>query len=210
MEPRIWHLVCGCGKVDQVVHVLAGNHAVKETHGEKGEMTYPQATYTVMIIPSRYGRCSKKRYQNGTLVSGSMDQNLRNPSCLIFSHTHMEVVLNSPRPFYGARSIWHISSLPAGRAWSRSGLARHPRLPSAFLPTKMTFDSGPDLAKLAHFTFMLQKIPVSLWTAADPSGRHRPGSKAGVWAGAFGRYLSWIVLQRSAKQIHPSGRVALF
>ena len=27
--------------------------------------------------------------QNGTLVSGSMDQNLRNPSCLILSHTHM-------------------------------------------------------------------------------------------------------------------------
>ena len=26
--------------------------------------------------------------QNGTLVSGNMDQNLRNPSCLILSHTH--------------------------------------------------------------------------------------------------------------------------
>ena len=31
----------------------------------------------------------KKRYQTGTLVSGNMDQNLRNPSCLILSHTHI-------------------------------------------------------------------------------------------------------------------------
>ena len=27
--------------------------------------------------------------QNGTLGSGNMDQNLRNPSCLILSHTHV-------------------------------------------------------------------------------------------------------------------------
>ena len=32
---------------------------------------------------------SKNRYQNGTLVSGNMDQNLRNPSCLILSHIQM-------------------------------------------------------------------------------------------------------------------------
>ena len=31
---------------------------------------------------------AQNRYQNGTLVSGSMDQNLRNPSCLMLSHTH--------------------------------------------------------------------------------------------------------------------------
>ena len=31
----------------------------------------------------------KIRYQNGTLVSGHIDQHLRNPSCLILSHTHM-------------------------------------------------------------------------------------------------------------------------
>ena len=36
-----------------------------------------------------YGCGSKNRYQNGTLVSGNMDQNLRSPSCLILSHTHM-------------------------------------------------------------------------------------------------------------------------
>ena len=36
-----------------------------------------------------YGCGSKIRYQNGTLVSGNMDQHLRNPSCLILSHTHM-------------------------------------------------------------------------------------------------------------------------
>ncbi|CAJ1385361.1 unnamed protein product [Effrenium voratum] len=33
----------------------------------------------------------KKRYQNGTLVSGNMDQNLRHPSCLILSHTQTAV-----------------------------------------------------------------------------------------------------------------------
>ena len=31
----------------------------------------------------------KKRYHNGTLVSGNMDQHLRNPSCIILSHTHV-------------------------------------------------------------------------------------------------------------------------
>ena len=34
-----------------------------------------------------FGCGSKKRYQNGTLVSGNMDQNPRNPSCLILSHS---------------------------------------------------------------------------------------------------------------------------
>ena len=28
---------------------------------------------------------------NGTLVRGNVDQNLRNPSCLSLSHTHMEI-----------------------------------------------------------------------------------------------------------------------
>ena len=32
---------------------------------------------------------SKNRYQNGTLVIGNMGQNLRNPSCLILSHTQV-------------------------------------------------------------------------------------------------------------------------
>ena len=36
-----------------------------------------------------HGCGSKPRYQNGTLVSGNMDQNLRNPSSFILSHTHM-------------------------------------------------------------------------------------------------------------------------
>ena len=33
-----------------------------------------------------FGCGSKNRYHNGTLVSGNMDQNLRNSSCLILSH----------------------------------------------------------------------------------------------------------------------------
>ena len=32
---------------------------------------------------------SKNRYQNGTLVSGNMDQNPHNPSCLILSHSQI-------------------------------------------------------------------------------------------------------------------------
>ena len=32
----------------------------------------------------------KKRYQNGSLVSGNMGQSLRDPSCLFLSHTQME------------------------------------------------------------------------------------------------------------------------
>ena len=37
-----------------------------------------------------YGCGSKNRYQNGTLVSGNMDQNPRNPSWSILSHTLLE------------------------------------------------------------------------------------------------------------------------
>ena len=36
-----------------------------------------------------HGCGSRNRCQNGTLVSGNMDQNLRNPPCVILSHTHM-------------------------------------------------------------------------------------------------------------------------
>ena len=43
----------------------------------------------------QYGCGSKNRYQNGTLVSGNMYQNLRNPS----SHTHM--ALAYPQAFCG-------------------------------------------------------------------------------------------------------------
>ena len=35
----------------------------------------------------------KPEFQNGTLLSGNMDQNLRTPSCLILSHTHLGVAL---------------------------------------------------------------------------------------------------------------------
>ena len=41
----------------------------------------------------KYGCGSKNRYQNGTLVSGNMHQNLRNPSCSILSHSHIDVSL---------------------------------------------------------------------------------------------------------------------
>ena len=39
-----------------------------------------------------FGRGSRNRYQNGTLVCGNMDQHLRNPSCLILSRTHFTIL----------------------------------------------------------------------------------------------------------------------
>ena len=41
---------------------------------------------------------SKNRYQHGSLVSGNMDQNLRNPSCLIFCRTHVKSCCTDPDP----------------------------------------------------------------------------------------------------------------
>ena len=43
------------------------------------------------------GCASKNRYQDGTLVRGNMDQNLRRPSCLILSHTHLGFDPHPPR-----------------------------------------------------------------------------------------------------------------
>ena len=48
-----------------------------------------RSTVNLYLKSFRYGCGSKNRYQNGTLVSGNMDQHLRNPSCLILSHTPM-------------------------------------------------------------------------------------------------------------------------
>ena len=60
-------------------------------------------------IPMTHG-CGSKN-----LVSGSRDQNLCNPSCLILSHTHMATptALLSPR---------HFSHLPRGTATTRGGI----------------------------------------------------------------------------------------
>ena len=38
---------------------------------------------------SRYGCGSKIRAQNGTVVKGNVDRNLRSPGGLILTHTHM-------------------------------------------------------------------------------------------------------------------------
>ena len=55
-----------------------------------------------------YGCGSKNRYQNGTLLSGNMDQNPRNPSCLILSHTlignHKETIRNLSNRQVGCRT----------------------------------------------------------------------------------------------------------
>ena len=53
-----------------------------------------QTTYIyIYVYIYIYGCGSKNRYQNGTLVSGNMDQNLRNPSCLILIHSHIYIYI---------------------------------------------------------------------------------------------------------------------
>ena len=49
---------------------------------------------------SQSGCGSNNRYQNGNLVSANMDQDLRNPACLILSHTRivgLEKVIRLPK-----------------------------------------------------------------------------------------------------------------
>ena len=51
-------------------------------------------TYIYMAVARLWRGCgSKNRYQNGTLVSGNMDQTLRNPSCLILSNIHTYIYI---------------------------------------------------------------------------------------------------------------------
>ena len=56
-----------------------------------GPLKMQHLSENMMPTPDRIGYqggCgSKNRCQNGTLVSGNMDQNLRNPSCLFLSHS---------------------------------------------------------------------------------------------------------------------------
>ena len=54
------------------------------------EKPFVKTTIGLNLAP--YGCGSKNRYPtlNETLVCANMDQNLRNPSCLILSHTHIK------------------------------------------------------------------------------------------------------------------------
>ena len=64
-----------------------------------------------------YGCCSKHRYENGTLVSGNMDQSLRfAPPILILSH-----IMNRPHPTMqmspfilsdNMSGLWEVAPLP--------------------------------------------------------------------------------------------------
>ena len=49
----------------------------------------PRPQGLARMLPIRMWVWLKNRCQNGTLLSGNVDQNLRNPSCLILSHTHV-------------------------------------------------------------------------------------------------------------------------
>ena len=53
---------------------------------------------------------SKNRYQNGTLVNGNMNQNPRNPSCSILSHTQMKRLIQQVEkevPSGSKRAPWN-------------------------------------------------------------------------------------------------------
>ena len=52
-----------------------------------GEFTHPKMV--PLVFPTKMAVAQKTGTENGTLVSGSMDQNPRNPSCLILSHTQI-------------------------------------------------------------------------------------------------------------------------
>ena len=73
------------------------------------------------LVVGNMAVAQKKRYQNGTLVSGNMDQHLRNPSCLILSHTHMvfseSSLLARPKPLVPEAPCWlWASAAKAGPA----------------------------------------------------------------------------------------------
>ena len=72
----------------------------------------------------------KTRYQNGTLVSGNMDQNLRSPGGLLLTHTHFK-----PPPSPTARP----STSPARRLWKAPPAAPTP----AVAPGAAASPSGP-------------------------------------------------------------------
>ena len=77
----------------------------------------PMRTRIPNLLPAASHGCvaqKKKKYQNGTLVSGNMDQNLRNPSCLILSHTQIELPL-TPR---WKKSMRNSLALAAFWIWS--------------------------------------------------------------------------------------------
>ena len=81
-----------------------------------------------------FGCGSKNWYQNGTLVSGNMDQSLRNPSCFILSHTRL-CDWNSPRTTASFRPVKYdnsprcsVAGMPQTRVESHGHLLPHPSL----------------------------------------------------------------------------------
>ena len=85
---------------------IGGLRGALEGLGSRGFSEHPAGRLGQALTLRRVSRgflwtngCgSKNRYQNGTLVSGNMDQNLRTPSCLILSHTQI------PRDWYMIRT----------------------------------------------------------------------------------------------------------
>ena len=90
----------------------------KSAHGR------PRSTYIYIYI---HGCGSKNWYQNGTLVSGNMDQNLRNPSCLILSHTHIYIYMHIRRIINLALGGCPLKTTHPVAAWSNRPTRRTPR-----------------------------------------------------------------------------------
>ena len=65
-----------------------GRHRLRDALHDLASRPYGSVCFRMAKPKWSFGCGSKNRYQNGTLVSGNMDQNPRNPSCLILSHSH--------------------------------------------------------------------------------------------------------------------------
>ena len=75
----------------------SGDHAATDQHGSSRGPSNTESQLAPMARNREFSGCgSKKQYQNGTLVSGNMDQNLRILSCLILSHTQCWPGLQGP------------------------------------------------------------------------------------------------------------------
>ena len=84
-----------------------------------------------------YGSGSKKCTQNGTLVSGNMDQNLRSPGGLILTHTYMGHSISHSLPLAPPSYRLLPRCRPAG-----GGCRARGRAPGAGLGLKWNVVSG--------------------------------------------------------------------
>ena len=93
----IMKLLRGARFHDTGVSYFRGTPPKKKESKEAGVLlvsleAYPKRGTNSTKTSQTHGSGSKNRYQNGTLLSGKMDQHLRNPSWLSLSHSHMKLL----------------------------------------------------------------------------------------------------------------------